>query len=274
MESKPTHDFWGSLDQVPDVEIARLCRLLDEEAAVEQFADARRRLLNSIGVKPGSVLVDLGSGPACHLEQTTGRLGSWGRWICVDRTPGFIVEASSRLAKVNGNHLAMIGDVRKVPLPDGIADCVLADKLMIHVGPIGQVASEMARLVRSGGWVGSCDAEADATFVHSSDLVLTRRIMRFWADMRPTPNAAAAAAEAFSRAGLTDIRRLAITVTLTEPAEPFFSHVVSHWANRAAAFGVISTVECAHWVDDVIGKATLGAALIAIPMIITLARKP
>jgi len=268
-------DDWGVLDTHPDDEIARLSRLVCEEASIPGFIDARRFALEALRLEPGSTLVELGVGPAPYAGVTMPLLGPTGTWIGIDSTSGFVRDAQVRAAQVGGCQAQFhCADARSVPLPSASADAAIADKLLIHVAPISQVVREMVRIVRPGGWVAACDAEGDALFVHASDLSLSRRILRHCAELRPTSNAASLAAEEFSREGLVDVQRRGFMIVMSDKSFSFVPHIVEHWAARSAAAGVITDLEAQTWLRDVLGKEETSSVLVCFPLIVTWGRKP
>jgi ubiquinone/menaquinone biosynthesis C-methylase UbiE len=268
-------DDWGGLNAYPDKEIARLSRLVCEEASVPEFILARRFAHEALRLKQGDTLVELGVGPAPYAEVTMPALGPTGKWIGIDSTAGFVRDAQERAALVGGcQTLFKCADAREAPVESGSADAAFADKLLIHVSPISQVVREMVRIVRPGGWVASCDAEGDALFIHASNLSVSRRILRHCAEVRPTSNAASLAAEAFAREGLVDVERRGFMILMSDTSITFVPLIVRHWAARAAAAGVITAEEEQDWVSDVLGKQETKSVLICFPLIVTWGRKP
>jgi 2-polyprenyl-6-hydroxyphenyl methylase/3-demethylubiquinone-9 3-methyltransferase len=110
--------------------------------AMLHWLAAARGALIPAAERPGAVLVDLGCGAgllAPHLE------GKGYKHIGVDLS----IE-SLRLAAAHGV-LAVRGDVRAVPLPDGCADVVAAGEILEHVADLPGAVAEACRLLRPGG---------------------------------------------------------------------------------------------------------------------------
>jgi 2-polyprenyl-6-hydroxyphenyl methylase/3-demethylubiquinone-9 3-methyltransferase len=90
----------------------------------------------------GSLLVDVGCG-AGVLAPHVAHLGH--RHVGVD-----VVTGSAALARERGITV-LLGDARGIPLRDGCADVVVAGEVLEHVPDLGQVVSEVTRVLRPGG---------------------------------------------------------------------------------------------------------------------------
>jgi ubiquinone/menaquinone biosynthesis C-methylase UbiE len=105
--------------------------------------------------------LDLGCGPAGSLELLSERAGPDGRVVGVDLDPEHVALArrmadSAGLANVEVHE----GNARGTPLPSSSFDLVHARLLLVNVPDPAEVAAEMARLARPGGWVTAIEADA------------------------------------------------------------------------------------------------------------------
>jgi 2-polyprenyl-6-hydroxyphenyl methylase / 3-demethylubiquinone-9 3-methyltransferase len=109
-------------------------------AALHWLAAARATLIPPPD-PDGAKLVDLGCGAgllAPHLPAGYMHIG-------VDLNAAALEQAAARGVRT------IEADVTRVPLPDGVADVVVAGELLEHVPDPEAVVAEMARLLRSGG---------------------------------------------------------------------------------------------------------------------------
>jgi 2-polyprenyl-6-hydroxyphenyl methylase / 3-demethylubiquinone-9 3-methyltransferase len=109
-------------------------------AALHWLARARAGLIPPPG-RPGARLLDLGCGAgllAPHVPQGYEHHG-------VDLNAAALEQAALRGVR------PLRADVTAVPLPDGLADVVVAGELLEHVPDVEGVVSEVARLLRPGG---------------------------------------------------------------------------------------------------------------------------
>ncbi|MCK2219387.1 methyltransferase domain-containing protein [Actinomadura sp. ATCC 31491] len=95
---------------------------------------------------PTGVALDAG----CGTGRVAAALAARGhRVIGVDSSPDMLDRARAR---VPGGDFRL-GDLRRLPLPDGAADLVVCSLALTHVPALGPVLAEFARVLRPGGHV-------------------------------------------------------------------------------------------------------------------------
>ncbi len=103
-------------------------------------------------IRPGEVVVDLGSGGGLDVFLASKMVGPTGRAIGIDMTPSMIERA--RANAVAGKYtnvefyLAMID---KIPLPDASVDCVISNCVLNLAPDKPAVFREIARILKPGG---------------------------------------------------------------------------------------------------------------------------
>lgn len=110
-------------------------------AMLQWIARARSELIPP-APRPDAVLVDVACG-AGLVAPSVRRLGY--RHVGVDLIPSAAAQAQQR------GVAAVVGDARRLPLPDTCADVVVAGECLEHIPPLAAVVAEACRLLRPGG---------------------------------------------------------------------------------------------------------------------------
>ena len=103
-------------------------------------------------IKPGDVVVDLGSGAGNDAFIARHETGESGKVIGIDFTPA-MVELARKNAGVRGfNNIEFkLGDIEKMPLEDNTADVVVSNCVLNLVPDKNQVFKEIFRVLKTGG---------------------------------------------------------------------------------------------------------------------------
>jgi arsenite methyltransferase len=103
-------------------------------------------------LKPGEVVVDLGSGGGLDVFLASKQVGPQGRAIGIDMTPAMIERARSN-AKAGGytNVEFYLSTIDKIPLSDASVDCVISNCVLNLAPDKPAVFREIARVLKPGG---------------------------------------------------------------------------------------------------------------------------
>ncbi len=113
-------------------------------------------------LKPGEVVLDLGSGGGLDVFLAAQKVGAAGRVIGVDMTPAMVEKARRNKLEFSrrtglDNVDFRLGEIEHVPLESGTMDVVLSN-CVINLSPDKQqVWNEVARVLRPGGRVAVSD---------------------------------------------------------------------------------------------------------------------
>jgi SAM-dependent methyltransferase len=109
-----------------------------------------------LGLRPGDTLLDLGCGAGRHAFEAA-RRGA--HVVAVDFDRGELKDVAGLFAAMTeagelaagGTGVAVNGDARRLPFPDGCFDRIIAAEVLEHIEEDGVAIAELARVLRPGG---------------------------------------------------------------------------------------------------------------------------
>ena len=103
-------------------------------------------------IKPGDVVVDLGSGAGNDCFVARAETGETGRVIGLDMTPPMIDRARKNAKTLGYTNVEFVyGDIEDMPLPDNLADVVVSNCVMNLVPDKRKAFAETYRILKPGG---------------------------------------------------------------------------------------------------------------------------
>lgn len=103
-------------------------------------------------IKPGNVVVDLGSGAGNDCFVAREETGETGRVIGLDMTPPMIDRARKNAKALGFTNVEFVyGDIEDMPLPENLADVVVSNCVMNLVPDKRKAFSETFRILKPGG---------------------------------------------------------------------------------------------------------------------------
>lgn len=103
-------------------------------------------------IRPGEVVLDLGSGGGIDCFLAGRQVGPHGKVIGVDMTPEMIALARKNAAKLQAQNVVFFqGELEHLPLEDASVDVVISNCVICLVPDKAQVFRESYRVLRPGG---------------------------------------------------------------------------------------------------------------------------
>ncbi len=103
-------------------------------------------------LKPGEVLIDLGSGAGFDCLLAARQVGPQGKVIGVDMTHEMLKKARENAARVGAANVEFrLGELEHLPVADSTADVIISNCVVNLVPDKAQVFREAARVLKPGG---------------------------------------------------------------------------------------------------------------------------
>jgi arsenite methyltransferase len=103
------------------------------------------------GIKPGDIVVDLGSGAGNDVFIAHALAGKSGRVIGIDMTPEMINKAEKNNQKLGYNNIEFrLGEIENMPLDNNIADVIISNCVLNLVPNKEKAFSEIYRVLKTG----------------------------------------------------------------------------------------------------------------------------
>ncbi|KQX62021.1 class I SAM-dependent methyltransferase [Angustibacter sp. Root456] len=232
-----------SPDPADDVPPAlRNARLFDaladsyDAVGVDFFGPIAAALLQALDPQPGESFVDLGCGKGALLLPAAQAVGTTGRAVGVDISPGMLSaarEAADRLG-LAAVDLA-VGDVQSPELPAGAFDVVGSSLVLFFLADPLAALTAWRALLAPGGRLGVSTFGAQDDVWRAVDDVFTPYLPQFVLDARTSGGRGPFASDAgmeqlFAAAGLTDVRTVS-------RALPVRFRDADHWAAFSMSTG-------------------------------------
>jgi len=184
----------------------------DDEGSrlVEQFNEStgakvrRGRILSALSIRPGSHVLDVGSGPGHQAYELAAVVGSGGLVAGVDCADSALEIARRRCSNLS-NVTFELGDASKLPFPDATFDAAMSSQTFEYLEDAPAALAEMHRVVKPGGRVLIHDTDWGAMVWHTEDRARMGRVLNAWDGHLADPQLPRTLGRKLTDAGFTDI---------------------------------------------------------------------
>jgi len=131
-----------------------------DENTAEQDAGKLKRMAARLELKPGSKVLDVGTGTGIFLPFIMSSIGGNGRVVALDLAEEMLKKA--RAKSLNGNIDYLQADIMEIPLGGGIFDSVVCYSTFPHFQDKVKALGEIYRVMKSGGRLLICHTSSRA----------------------------------------------------------------------------------------------------------------
>ena len=222
---------------------AELARLDRQAAAIER---ATRLILGATGIRPGSRVLDLGTGLG-HVARLAGELvGTQGSVVGIDRSRDTLAIARQRVAEAGLSHISFVeGDVTRWRAPQPF-DAIVGRLVLFHLADQSEVVRHHLQNLRSGGLFVAIDFDIGSSRTEPPVALAAdclRWVCEAFASAGASPYIGARLGLILERAGLTNVTTFGMQPYLgpRDPAAPaLLAGVVRSLAATMIERGIVS----------------------------------
>ena len=125
-----------------------------DEQVSEKDMKKLERMARRLDIKPGSIVLDVGTGTGVFLPFLLSSIGNNGQLIAMDFAEEMLKMA--RTKNLNGNVHYLCADVSNIPRNDEIFDCAVCYSSFPHFQDKLKALTEIHRVTRNGGILFIC----------------------------------------------------------------------------------------------------------------------
>ncbi|MFC1440883.1 methyltransferase domain-containing protein [Streptacidiphilus sp. N1-10] len=242
-----------------------------DRIAATEFAQSYKQLaVETLNVRPGQTVLDLGCGPGTDLAALAEAVTPSGAVFGIDANPGMLERAQARTAEL-AQVTVQQGDIHALPYADASVDRAHTDRVLQHVADPGRVLAEARRVLRPGGRLVMAEPDWEALAIDHPDLELSRAYTRHIAE-RIVRNGALGRqlARLATGAGFTVSAVLPVVTVIRDVREADQVLGIQRNTERAVAAGYLSDGEAQRWLEHLaegpfLASATLYLTVVDVP---------
>jgi ubiquinone/menaquinone biosynthesis C-methylase UbiE len=131
-----------------------------DKIAAERDTTKLERLAQSLDIKPGSTVLDVGTGTGVFVPFLLKKIGKSGHLVALDFAEEMLKKAQAKGFRGNIDYLN--ADITSVPLPDEVFDAVVCYSSFPHFHDKPKALREINRLLKKGGKLFICHTSSRA----------------------------------------------------------------------------------------------------------------
>jgi SAM-dependent methyltransferase len=232
-------------------------RLVEEFNASVGATTRRARILEALALKPGDLVLDVGSGPGHQaFEMSSGAAGTVSV-VGVDSADSAIEIARRRCAGL-GNVRFQRGEASNLPFDDATFDAVMSSQVFEYLDNVDGCLAEVFRVLKPGGRVLIHDTAWGALLWHASDPDRMAHIMKIFEGHLADPHLPQTLGRKLADAGFRNVRAEPFVQVETEYAPSSVSAIFVKFVVGYVVSQGVSEDEVNAWANDLLALGSSG----------------
>jgi len=132
-----------------------------DDKIAEKDTDKLEKIANNLDIKPGSNILDVGTGTGIFVPFLLKKIGSKGKLVCLDSAEKMLEKAKAKDFK--GNIEFICSDIHHTDFQDEIFDAVVCYSSFPHFRDKSRALREIMRLLKKGGRLFICHTSSRIT---------------------------------------------------------------------------------------------------------------
>ncbi|MFG2298081.1 methyltransferase domain-containing protein [Streptomyces sp. NPDC048603] len=230
-------------------------RRIERTYRTPDVAAQRRTVLDTLALRPGERVLDIGCGPGLLAAEMAAAVGARGHVIGIDVSDSMLALARSRAVVPGGARV----DLRpaaadRLPCADASVDVAVSTQVLEYVADVPGVLAEIHRVLAPGGRVAVLDTDWDSLVWHCTDRSLMTRMLAAWDRHLADPHLPRTLLPALRRAGFETSPPLVIPLlNVGYRRDTYSAGLIDIVASYVAGRGALTGDEVAAWSDELCG---------------------
>jgi ubiquinone/menaquinone biosynthesis C-methylase UbiE len=227
--------------------VQNFVQCLELQQSLDLYKYYKQKTFEKMQLKPGDSVLEVGCGTGNDALLLTNYLGEMGKVTAVDRSQSMLNQARENTKNASSPLEFVLANAETLPFANNTFNSARVDRTLQHIPHPQTAIAEMARVVKSNGWVVAFEPDWGTLVINSDNRTTTRQVVNFWCDNFPSGWVGRYLSRYCSQAGLTDVTVEPITISFTqlELADKVLD--ISRSVEKMGEQGIANQESLDHW---------------------------